>query len=353
VADVAESVLHSLRGLAADKHIDLRNDIQSGLPLIGADIDRLDQVLTNLVDNAIKFTPREGRITISARVHTRRWPVLGLQRPGERPAGAFAGMETSQGDFDEYVIVSVRDTGIGINAIDEQRIFDKFGQVGNVLTDKPQGTGLGLAISGSIVMQHGGALWVESIPGVGSMFSFSIPVAGQGAAGHGRTDPRGRPRLQSARAPKQPGELAASSPTGPARSRAVSEKPHAIVEALQRSASGKQIMIVDDEPSIVAALTELLHPHGYRTVGCHSGSEAVARARDLRPDAIILDIMMPEINGYDVLRLLKSEAATAAIPVIVLSVLDDKSKALELGAAEYVRKPFQKEELLENVRALA
>ena len=122
---------------------------------------------------------------------------------------------------------------------------------------------------------------------------------------------------------------------------------------MRRSSTGKLIMVVDDEPSIVTALTELLQPHGFRTISCYGGSEAVARAREMEPDAIILDIMMPEINGYDVLRLLKSDPSTAGIPVIVLSVLDDKSQALGLGAAEYVRKPFQKEELLDNVRALA
>jgi CheY-like chemotaxis protein len=113
------------------------------------------------------------------------------------------------------------------------------------------------------------------------------------------------------------------------------------------------VLIVDDEPAILAAVKELLEPLGYRTVGCQSGSQAVARARQMEPDAIILDIMMPEIDGYDVLRLLKGDPTTSEIPVIVLSVLEDKEKAMDLGAAEYIRKPFEKSTLLENVRALA
>jgi CheY-like chemotaxis protein len=240
-------------------------------------------------------------------------------------------MEADGPESGEYVQVSVRDTGVGIRAEDQQRVFEKFGQVGNVLTDKPQGTGLGLAISGSIVVQHGGALWVESEPGLGSVFSFSIPVAEQGS----------RPATPAA--PPAPRDEVRTDP----------DAQDELVQLLERTAAGKQILVVDDEPSIVAVLTELLQPLGYRAVGCQSGAQAIARARELEPDAIILDIMMPEINGYDVLRLLKSDATTASIPVIVLSVLDDKQKAFELGAAEYIRKPFEKHELLENVRALA
>jgi signal transduction histidine kinase/CheY-like chemotaxis protein len=346
IARVADSCLHTLRGLAYDKNVQLHNEIATGLPLVQGDVDRLNQVLTNLVDNALKFTPPRGRVTISARHSLRRRPVIGIEEPGQLPAGAFSGMECTDPEHGEYLIISVRDTGIGIRSEDQQRIFDKFGQVGNVLTDKPQGTGLGLAISGSIAMQHGGALWVESAPDVGSLFSVSIPLAHQSA------DPTiGVPEPQSTGAqndvrpaPAWDVEHATGSEVGNRRD---------LVAALQRSAPGKQILIVDDEPSIVAALTELLQPLGYRAIGCQSGSQAVARARELRPDAIILDIMMPEINGYDVLRLLKSDTKTATIPVIVLSVLDDKQKAFALGADEYVRKPFQNEELLENVRALA
>jgi CheY-like chemotaxis protein len=257
-------------------------------------------------------------------------------------------MESRQPEQGEYLVISVRDDGIGIRAADAKRIFEKFGQVGNVLTDKPQGTGLGLAISGGIVMQHGGALWVESVPDVGSVFSFSVPLAASGAPQTGGPRSALSSAAEDATATVQRSEVAP-----PKAGRVMAANPQEIVEAIRRTSAGKLIMVVDDEPSIVTALMELLQPHGFRTIGCHSGSEAVARARELAPDAIILDIMMPEINGYDVLRLVKSEPSTAGIPVIVLSVLDDKAKALDLGAAEYVRKPFQKEELLDNVRALA
>lgn len=356
-ATLVDSCVDSLRRLAVDKDVDLRVELDA-VPEIAADVDRMAQVLTNLIDNAIKFTPPNGTVTISARINAHRRCIVGVDRPQALPRGAFNGLESRADEADEYVVISVRDTGIGITAADEQRIFDKFGQVGNVLTDKPQGTGLGLPISGNIAVQHGGALWVESSPGTGSVFSVSVPVARAGAGarddepGHRRGTPattatraeaKGASHARTAAAGASPGTRVPASDDDP--------KGH-LVQALQRTTNGKRVLVVDDEPSIVAALTELLEPAGYRVIGCSSGSQAVARARQQQPDAVVLDIMMPEINGFDVLRLLKSETATADIPVIVLSVLDDRSKAIELGASEYVRKPFEKEVLLENVRLL-
>ncbi|HZM17514.1 MAG TPA: ATP-binding protein [Candidatus Krumholzibacteria bacterium] len=320
---IIDPCLETLRTLAAEREIRVRTEIDPNLPAVLADSDRISQVVTNLVDNAIKFTPPRGVITVVARPCPHREPEeLGPQRGGP------AGMTSISPESDAYVLVEVRDTGVGIPKEHHQRIFDKFGQVGNVLTEKPQGTGLGLAISGNIVVQHGGAIWVESAPGEGSIFRFTLPVAATPAA---RPAPRRSDR--------------------PAPERTTVAETH-LVQALQRTGPGKQVLIVDDEPSIVTALSELLAPLGYTTVGCQSGSQAVAKARQLEPDVIILDIMMPEIDGYDVLRLLKSDPATAAIPVIVLSVLEDRDKAMALGASEYIRKPFEKAKLIENVRAL-
>jgi signal transduction histidine kinase/CheY-like chemotaxis protein len=374
---LVDTCVHSLRTLAANKGIQLVTDL-GDVPPVFADVDRMNQVLTNLIDNAIKFTPANGTVRVEALRSPTRRCLIGVEREGSLPRGAFHGMESRASENGEFVVLSVRDTGIGISAADELRVFDKFGQVGNVLTDKPQGTGLGLPISGSIAVQHGGALWVESTPGVGSVFSVSIPVAPNGARDHGT---RGKSNVAPlADAGQENGVAATASAaagggttrgsrskatTGASRSFAArttagpasaldgpGEPSEGLVGALQRTTIGKRVLVVDDEPSIVSALTEVLQPAGYIAIGCSTGSQAVARARDLRPDAIVLDIMMPEINGYDVLRLLKSEPDTAGIPVIVLSVLDDREKAMQLGADEYVRKPFDKQVLLDNVRML-
>jgi CheY-like chemotaxis protein len=318
---VIEPCLETLQTFTAEKHIQLRAAIDPDLPQVLADADRISQVLTNLIDNAIKFTPARGKITVTARSQPTRLP--------ERASGEpeLAGMTSTVPEAPGYVLVEVQDTGIGIPSEHHHRIFEKFGQVGNVLTEKPKGTGLGLAISGNIVVQHGGAIWVQSEAGAGATFRFTLPVAAVPAP------PKRRRRGGG-------GRLAG-------------DAERKLVSALEQSAPGKQVLIVDDEPSIQVALAELLEPLGFTTVGCQSGSQAVARARQLEPDAIILDIMMPEIDGYDVLRLLKSDPSTATIPVIVLSVLEDRDKAMELGAAEYIRKPFEKSQPLANVRALA
>jgi CheY-like chemotaxis protein len=237
-------------------------------------------------------------------------------------------MEADTLETGNYVVVSVEDTGCGIALEDQNRIFEKFGQVGNVLTDKPQGTGLGLTICGTIVVLHGGALWVESSMGKGSCFSFSLPVSTETID----RDTRSRRREETKRAAR--------------------EAQNILAEAIDRSASGRRILVVDDEPTIVSAISRFLDPMGYDSVGCYSGESALDMARELKPDAILLDIMMPDRNGFDVLRDLKADEETAAIPVIVVSGLDEPETAFELGASEYIRKPFDMASLLENVRAL-
>jgi PleD family two-component response regulator len=111
-------------------------------------------------------------------------------------------------------------------------------------------------------------------------------------------------------------------PTPEAEAR-LSSDPEDLVETLERVTTGKRILVVDDNPKMVRTITSLLEPVGFRALGCTSGSQAVAMARDLRPDAILLDTVMPEINGFDVLRLLKSDPATSEIPVVIISEGDD------------------------------
>lgn len=327
VDDFIEPCLETMRNIAYEKDVELRSAHEAELPQLVGDSDRLSQVLTNLVDNALKFTPAGGSIIVTARSSERRVP--------EEIESHFRGIVCDMPETGSYVIISVKDSGVGIGREDQQRIFDKFGQVGNVLTSKPQGTGLGLAISGNIMVQHGGAIWVESEVDEGSTFSFSVPV-------FAATEPMGSNDFESDEVvPVFGGEASFAS---------MVQGGTEFLTALKSISDGRRILVVDDDPDVVLGLTELMEPEGFRVLGCHSGSQAVAKARDLRPDAIVVDALMPEINGFDVLRLLKGERGTTEIPVLILNDDEDDSRARALGAAASVRKPDLHGELFANTR---
>lgn len=318
--DVVRPVLETLSTIASDAGVEIVDQVGDDTPTILGDFDRLSQVVTNLVDNALKFTDKGGRIVVRAEVSEHR-------RGSSWQNKDFAGMEADTPEAEEYVIVSVEDSGCGILPEDQKRIFEKFGQVGNVLTNKPKGTGLGLTICGTIVVHHGGALWVESEVGKGSRFSFSIPVVTEGSGRY--------------------------IPVEDDNARAAEEAQQILADALERNTAGSKLLVIDDEPSIVKAISRFLDPMGYESVACYSGEGAVEMAREVKPDAILLDIMMPDRNGFDVLKDLKSSEETRTIPVIVITGLDDARTAFELGASEFIRKPFDMASLLDNVRAFA
>ena len=150
VSDVIERAIAATASLFEAKKLNLVRDIEPDLPTVNGDQDRLIQVVINLISNAVKFTDA-GSITCSARLR------------------------------DNELVVGVTDSGIGIAPADHQKVFEKFKQVGDTLTDKPKGTGLGLPICKEIVEYHGGRIWVESEPGKGSTFSFTLPAAGSDA----------------------------------------------------------------------------------------------------------------------------------------------------------------------------
>ena len=287
---------------SSDDWIEVRN----ASPVWDARIDpaQLDQVLTNLVDNSLKFTEPGGRLEISTRLTEERVPK-------DLAEGGFFGVAADTPEQGSYVVISVSDNGCGIPLEDRQRIFEKFGQVGNVLTNKPQGTGLGLAICGNILSQHGGAIWVDSELGVGSTFSVSIPVSG--AASH---------HLRGS---------TASDPIPALRGTADD-----LSTALQQVASGPRVLVIDDDEDAVRHMVRALEPLGYRAISCLGGRAALKKVQELKPDAVVLDALMPDRNGYEVLRDLKNDGRTSSIPVVVLGPLSEMAKSYELGAAIHI-----------------
>ena len=224
------------------------------------------------------------------------------------------------------MLVSVADSGIGITPADQAKVFEKFKQVGDTLTDKPKGTGLGLPICKEIVEYHGGRIWVESEPGHGSTFSFIIPLAGNAA----------QPELLPAKRTVDIESLV----------RQLREK----VDTHQPR--DKSVLVVDDDSNIRSLLRQELTDAGYSVRLAEDGRKALTLIREETPGLVILDVMMPEMNGFDVAVVLKNDPATMDIPIIILSILEDKERGFRLGVDRYLTKPIDTASLFHEVDTL-
>jgi signal transduction histidine kinase/ActR/RegA family two-component response regulator len=278
--DVFNGVLATARGLLKDRPIELQSDIPEDLPTVWADAQRIRQVLINLVSNAAKFT-EQGYVALRVEIDP------------------------------EFVTVHLSDTGVGIEPEAQSRLFIPFQQVDASTARRAGGTGLGLAISRSFVEMHGGQIWVESEPGQGSTFSFTLPVY-----------------------------------------QAVREKER--VEAEIRPDAGKKVVLaVDDDAGVITLLKRYLETAGnYQVIGVRHSHQALETAQRLAPElsAITLDVVMPHMDGWQVLRALKQDPLTKEIPVILCSIVDGLDQGFKLGAAACLSKPVTRDELLEALR---
>jgi PAS domain S-box-containing protein len=286
IRPAAEQVLGVLTALSEKKRLDIRLSVPDAFPLLSADLARFKQILFNLLGNAIKFTPEGGRVEFSAR------------RAAEAPSAAGR----------EWIEFAVADTGIGIAREDQERIFSEFEQLGSAGSADHEGTGLGLPLSRKLVELHGGRIWVESEPGRGSTFRFTLPLG--------------------------------SAPSG--------SSPAVPLPALHEfeNTEGPLVLVVDDEPHARDLLRHCLREAGYRVAGAASGEEALRLARRLKPDGITLDILLPDRDGLGILAQLKADPETSGIPVVVVSVTGRRELALSLGASDWLVKPVQRPALL-------
>jgi PAS domain S-box-containing protein len=282
IKDVLPEVLSTIRPLAMAKNIQIEQKMESDQHVY-ADRVRFKQILYNLLSNAVKFTPKAGRIDIDC-----------------------------HGDGNS-VCISVTDTGVGIRAEDQAVIFEEFRQVEGPAGTTQEGTGLGLAITKRLVEQQGGGISLESVFGKGSRFTFTLPAGSRGAE---------TPLVNEPPSP--------SIVIGEGR-----EKP--------------LILVIDDEVPARELIASYLESE-YRIVMAESGAEVVQKARQLRPDAITLDVLMPGGNGFETLVALQKTPETANIPIIIVSIVDQKQVGFALGAADYLVKPIRKPVLLETIR---
>jgi CheY-like chemotaxis protein len=227
--------------------------------------------------------------------------------------------------------VEVRDTGVGLTSEQIGRLFREFTQADLSTTRRFGGTGLGLAISQRLCRLMGGAITVESEIGRGSAFTVQLPTEVQ---------PSGyRPAATEVERPL-PVARGAGSPPG-----------NATVAAGDGRARRDTVLVIDDDATARELVTRSIQKAGYRTVEADSAREGLRLAYALRPDVVIVDVVMPDVSGWSVLDTMKADAVLRDVPVIVLSIVDDRSRSLALGAVDHLLKPVDSDRLISSLRA--
>jgi len=275
-------IKENMQELAEQKGLSITLNIPDGINQIETDESRLHQVLTNIVGNAVKFTDK-GTIAIEVKHDL------------------------------EYAFIEVKDSGIGIAAEELPYIFDEFRQVDGTSSRQYEGTGLGLAIARKMMNILRGEIKAESEPGKGSIFTITIPI-------------------------KWSEEF---------------ETPKSYhFEDTNISPGQNTILVIDDDPKTVKLISEYLNEAGYKTITTTSGKDALKLAEYHQPFAITLDIIMEDMDGWEVLQKLKSNLRTKDIPVIVVSVSDDRDTGIALGAVGFINKPVNKHTLISQIREI-
>ena len=311
--DSASMVVSLLSPLVEGKAVELRNSIPRDFVPVRADEERFRQILTNLIGNSIKFTPY-GVIDISARLIT---------------------IDGRTGAHMAEILVS--DTGAGIMPGDMARIFDSFEQGEGSISRKFGGTGLGLAITKKLVELQGGTIHVESEPGKGSSFIFTLPV----------------PDIDHTTEPDEPISIKETSTimTGDTLH---GGSELTLNEYTDMPDSGRpSILITDDDPVSVKILRDYLSELDFDVHTAPDGHAALEILKDNRIDLLLLDVMMPGLSGYDVLKKIRETFTPSELPVILItarSQIDDINRGFEAGANDYIIKPFMIEEISRRVK---
>jgi signal transduction histidine kinase/ActR/RegA family two-component response regulator len=281
--DLIRRCLDTIRPQAGEKGLELEAQLPDDLPTVHVDRNRIIQVLVNLLSNAVKFTS-QGSVRVTA----------------ERRASE--------------ATVCVEDTGAGVPEEDQERIFERFKQSGDTLSEKPAGTGLGLPICKHIVEAHGGAVWVESEPGRGSRFCFTLPTM--------------PPTTRLADRRPEPSARPAPEPGGEDRAK---------------------VLVVDDDPSVRAYLQQTLEEEGLKATTAADGFQAleIARRRDF--DLITMDLAMPGMDGRECILRLRAMPNTMYTPILVITAFASQEAE---GASAALAKPVAEEELIQAIRSL-
>jgi CheY-like chemotaxis protein/signal transduction histidine kinase/HAMP domain-containing protein len=312
ITELFERLTRLFRPSAQNKGLELVVELEQGLPEhVTTDRQRIERILVNLVGNALKFTER-GRVTLRAARHS----ASHSGNPGRAlPVDGFA--------------LSVSDTGIGVPKAAQERIFAPFEQADAGVGRRYSGTGLGLAIARESALLLGGDLVLESVVGKGSTFTCYLPER----PATGRTEVEPRP------------DRATPAPAAP-HVEPVSDDRDSLVPG------EAYLLVVEDDRVFAEQLVELIRARRIKAVVASNGKEALATSREQRPRGIVLDVNLPDIDGWTVMEELKRDPATRSIPVHIISGADAPKRALSLGAVGYLRKPANKREVIDAIRTL-
>lgn len=280
---IFENIRDSLLPIAKEKEIEVNLNIPENLPKIQSDSEKIHQILQNIIGNAVKFTEK-GMVSINAVAN------------------------------ESLVVIKIVDTGIGISKENLPHIFEEFRQVDGSTSRRFEGTGLGLAIANKLAEKLGIEISTKSELGKGSIFTLYLPIKWKGSADGGETA--------------------------------------VLSESWKPDEEKRTILVVDNELETVERISDYLKKVGYNTIGASNGKTALEMAQKYHPFAITLDIIMPEMDGWEVLQQLKENPETSGIPVIIVSISESKEIGFALGAIGYITKPLEKDFLLSEIRKI-
>jgi PAS domain S-box-containing protein len=303
IGESLDEIRSIISPLVRKKNIKLLIDMVPEEITINADKGKFKQIIYNLLSNAIKFTDNKGSVTISVSL---------------------------QGDC---VRVAIKDTGIGISEEDQKKLFKAFTQIDSSSTRAYEGTGLGLVLVKNFVELHNGTIWVESEIGSGSSFIFEIPADFDQSI--------------AVNVPESGDEGAEDATVAGSGSQVMSEN-----KGIEDADDSPLVLVVEDDDKSQEILSFTLKDAGYNVRFAENGKKALELAKDLHPFVITLDIMMPGMDGWDVLKQLKMEKGTEDIPVVIISIVDERDLGVIWGAFDYFVKPIDKEGLLSSLERL-
>jgi len=301
IGAICEYTIATIRPLAERNNNRLVLNCPDDIGVMYSDVTKIRQVLFNLLSNACKFTS-DGEVSLS--------------------------VARSQRDGQEWIDFTVGDTGIGMNPEQMEHLFEAFSQADASISRDYGGTGLGLAICRRFTELMGGDIHVESAEGKGSRFILSLPA-----------------EIRVTQEPEKRGSGKYASIINFADEAMKARRGKSFDQSDRRSRLST-VLVIDDDESVHDMLSRLLSKEGFLVEHANNGEEGIRKVADLNPEVIVLDVLMPGLDGWNVLTQLKSNPETSEIPVVMLTMVDDRSKGYALGVTDYVYKPVDREKLL-------